>query len=269
MVTGTKGPLVATVVTAPQPDRSGVSKPEFPHARHNQLLHALPISDFERVAPHLQPVALNRGEVLYEIESLLRFVYFPTTSLISLQYDLMNGDSTEIAMVGKEGMLGVSLLLGDNSTSCRAVVQSAGAAYRLRAEALNAEVARAGPMMYHLLRYTQALITQMVQYAACNRYHSIDQQLCRWLLLSLDRLQSTELLMTHEVIARMLGVRREGVTQAAEKLRATGLIRYRRGRISILNRSGLEARSCECYRAVKSEYDRLVPHGPSSLSAGS
>jgi CRP-like cAMP-binding protein len=250
---------VAPVSASALKERSQAAVSVNPEARQNQLLAALPSSDFERVATHLELVRLKCGAVLYESNSQLRFVYFPTTSIVSLQYDLASGESTEIAMVGREGILGISLFMGGDTTSSRAVVQNAGVAYRLRADALRAEFARAGPMLFHLLRYTQALLTQMAQNAACNRHHSLEQQLCRWMLLILDRLQSTELPMTQEAIANRLGVRREGVTEAAGKLRATGLIRYRRGRISVLDRKGLERRTCECYGVVKSEYDRLLP----------
>ncbi len=190
----------------------------------------------------------------------LRYVYFPTTSIVSLLYVMENGASAEIAIVGNEGLLGISLFMGGETTPSRAVVQGAGHAFRLRAELLKTEFRRFGPTMHLLLRYTQALITQMAQTAVCNRHHSVDQQLCRWLLLSLDRLQTNELSMTQELIANMLGVRRGGVTQAAGALQDAGLIRHRRGRITIIDRLGLEARSCECYHLVKTEFDRLLPY---------
>jgi len=202
---------------------------------------------------------MDLGDVLYESGAHLRYVYFPTTSIISLLYVMEDGASAEIAIVGNEGLLGISLFMGGNTTPSRAVVQSAGMAYRLKADLLKTEFARFGPTMHLLLRYTQALITQMAQTAVCNRHHSLDQQLCRWLLLSLDRLQTNDLSMTQELIANMLGVRREGVTEAAGKLQAAKLIRYSRGRITVLDRGGLEARTCECYRVVKTEYDRLLP----------
>lgn len=197
--------------------------------------------------------------VLYESGAKLRHVYFPTTSIVSLLYVMENGASTEIAVVGYEGIVGISLFMGGDSTPNRAVVQSAGEGYRLPAPVMMQEFNRAGPAMHLLLRYTQALIAQMVQTAACNRHHSLDQQLCRWLLLSLDRLQGNELVMTQELIANMLGVRREGVTEAALKLQAANLIRYVRGHITVLDRKGLEQRTCECYAVVKEEYDRLLP----------
>jgi CRP-like cAMP-binding protein len=229
-----------------------------PHQNH--LLAALPTSDFQRLASHLELVPMKLGEVLYESGGQLRYVYFPTTSILSLLYVMEDGASAEIAIVGNEGILGISLFMGGESTPSRAVVQSAGHAFRLKAALLKNEFGRFGPTMHLLLRYTQALITQMAQTAVCNRHHSVDQQLCRWLLLSLDRLQTNELSMTQELIANMLGVRREGVTEAAGKLQDVGLISYRRGRITVLDRPGLEARSCECYQVVKTEFDRLLPY---------
>jgi CRP-like cAMP-binding protein len=232
-----------------------------PHTPHqNHLLDALPQVDYERLAPHLELVPMALGEVLYESGAQLRFVYFPTTSILSLLYVMEDGASAEIAIVGNEGILGISLFMGGETTPSRAVVQSAGYAFRLKAELLKNEFGRFGPTMHLLLRYTQALITQMSQTAVCNRHHSVDQQLCRWLLLSLDRLASNELSMTQELIANMLGVRREGVTGAAGKLQVAGLIRYQRGRITVLDRPGVEARCCECYRVVKTEFDRLLPY---------
>ncbi|HET7262470.1 MAG TPA: Crp/Fnr family transcriptional regulator [Casimicrobiaceae bacterium] len=200
------------------------------------------------------------GEVLYEPDARLHYVFFPVTSIISLLYIMEDGSSAEIALVGNEGMLGISLFMGGETTPSHAVVQSAGYGLRLKANLLKEEFARFGPMMHLLLRYTQALITQMAQTAVCNRHHSIDQQLCRWLLLSLDRLQSNELSMTQELIANMLGVRREGVTEAAGKLQDAGLITYSRGRITVLDRPRLEASSCECYQVVKKEQDRLLTY---------
>src|SRR5437867_8107623 len=229
-----------------------------PHQNH--LLNALPPSDYERLASHLELIPMRLGDVLYEPGVRLRHVYFPTTSIVSLLYVMENGASAEIAIVGNEGILGISLFMGGETTPSRAVVQSAGHAFRLKAQRLKDEFGRFGPMLQLLLRYTQALITQMSQTAVCNRHHSVDQQLCRWLLLSLDRLASNELAMTQELIANMLGVRREGVTEAAGKLQDAGLIRYRRGRITVLDRPGLEARSCECYQVVKTEFDRLLPY---------
>jgi CRP-like cAMP-binding protein len=229
-----------------------------PHQNH--LLGALPPGDYERVAAHLELMPMNLGDVLYESGAELRYVYFPTTCIISLLYVMEDGASAEIAIVGNEGILGISLFMGGNTTPSRAIVQSAGQAYRLKANLLSSEFERYGPTMHLLLRYTQALITQMAQTAVCNRHHSVDQQLCRWLLLSLDRLQSNELSMTQELIANMLGVRREGVTEAAGKLQEAGLIRYRRGTITVLDRPGVETRSCECYQVVKTEFDRLLPY---------
>jgi CRP-like cAMP-binding protein len=203
---------------------------------------------------------MGLGDVLYESGDKLQYVYFPTTSIISLLYVMEDGASAEIAVVGNEGILGISLFMGGETTPSRAIVQSAGHAFRLRAALLKEEFARYGPTMHLLLRYTQALITQMAQTAVCNRHHSVDQQLCRWLLLSLDRLRSSQLSMTQELIANMLGVRREGVTEAAGKLQDAGLIRYGRGRVTVLDRPGLEKRSCECYEVVKKEFDRLLPY---------
>jgi CRP-like cAMP-binding protein len=203
---------------------------------------------------------MKLGDVLYEPGTRMRHVYFPTTSIVSLMYVMEDGASAEIAIVGNEGILGISLFMGGDTTPSRAVVQGAGYGFRLKAQHLKDEFARFGPMLRLLLRYTQALITQMSQTAVCNRHHTVDQQLCRWLLLSLDRLASNELVMTQELIANMLGVRREGVTEAAGKLQEAGLIRYRRGRICVLDRRGLEARSCECYQVVKTEFDRLLPY---------
>ena len=232
-----------------------------PHAqKQNHLLAALPAAEYERIAPHLELVSMPLSEVLYESGKPMRHVYFPTTSIVSLLYVMEDGASAEIAIVGNEGILGISLFMGGESTPSRAVVQSAGEGYRLDAQRLKKEFNLSGPMLHLLLRYTQALITQMAQTAVCNRHHSVDQQLCRWLLLSLDRLQSHELIMTQELIANMLGVRREGVTEAAGKLQGLGLISYRRGHITVLDRPGLEKRCCECYEVVKRETDRLLPH---------
>ena len=226
----------------------------------NLLLAALPQAESSRWASQLEPVDMPLGQVLYESGTRLSHVYFPTTSIISLLYVMENGASAEIAVVGQEGIVGVALFMGGESTPSRAVVQSAGQGLRLKASLMMQEFNRGGPVMHLLLRYTQALITQMAQTAVCNRHHSLDQQLCRWLLLSLDRLQSNQLVMTQELIANMLGVRREGVTEAAGQLHKAGLIRYQRGHITILDRAGLERRTCECYAVVKKEYDRLLPH---------
>jgi len=230
------------------------------NGHQNHLLNALPASDYARLKSHLELVPLELGEVLYEPGIRLRHVYFPTTSIVSLLYVMEDGASAEIAVVGNEGMLGISLFMGGETTPSRAVVQSGGYGIRLKAQLLKQEFARFGPMMHLLLRYTQALITQMSQTAVCNRHHSVDQQLCRWLLLSLDRLQTNELSMTQQLIANMLGVRREGVTQAARRLQDAGLIRYHRGLITVLDRPRLEARVCECYQVVKTEFDRLLPY---------
>ena len=225
----------------------------------NDLLRALPPEEWERIAPHLELVPMPLGHVLYESGTQLRHIYFPTNSIVSLLYVMEDGSSAEIAVVGHEGIVGVALFMGGETTPSRALVQSAGHAYRMKGAVLKEEFTRARGFQHLLLRYTQALLTQMAQTAVCNRHHSVDQQLCRWLLLSLDRLPSNKLVMTHELIANMLGVRREGVTEAAGKLQAAGLIRYSRGRITVLDRPGLEARSCECYQVVKRESDRLLP----------
>ena len=230
-----------------------------PDPKMNHLLAALPDAEWQRWLAQLEPVDLPLGQVLYESGNTLSHVYFPTSAIVSLLYVMENGASAEIAVVGNEGIVGISLFMGGGSTPSRAVVQSAGQGFRLGAQTMKDEFNRAGPVLHLLLRYTQALITQMAQTAVCNRHHSLDQQLCRWLLLSLDRLRGTELLMTQELIANMLGVRREGVTAGALKLQKAGLIRYARGHITVLNRTGLEKRSCECYAVVKKEYDRLLP----------
>jgi CRP-like cAMP-binding protein len=227
--------------------------------RQNRLLAALPKAEWARWQPQIEPTEMPLGKVLYESGSTMTHVYFPTTSIVSLLYVMENGASAEIAVVGHEGIVGISLFMGGESTPSRAVVQSAGQGFRLQANLMLQEFNRAGPVLHLLLRYTQALITQMAQTAVCNRHHSLDQQLCRWLLLSLDRLHSDEIVMTQELIANMLGVRREGVTEAAGHLQEAGLIRYRRGRITLLDRARLEARTCECYAVVKREYDRLLP----------
>jgi CRP-like cAMP-binding protein len=222
------------------------------------LLAALPPEERQRWESRLEAVDMPLGNVLYEPGITLSHVYFPTTAIVSLLYVMENGASAEIAVVGREGVVGISIFMGGGSTPSRAVVQSAGKGYRISANFIKDEFART-PVLHLLLRYTQALITQMAQTAVCNRHHSLDQQLCRWLLLSLDRLQGHELVMTQELIANMLGVRREGVTEAALKLQSAGMIRYARGRITVLDRQALEARTCECYAGVKKEYDRLLP----------
>jgi CRP-like cAMP-binding protein len=226
----------------------------------NHLLGALPPTEAQRWMPRLESVDMPLGSVLYESGGTLSHVYFPTTAIVSLLYVMENGASAEIAVVGNEGIVGVSLFMGGESTPSRAVVQSAGRGLRLEANIMKDEFNRAGPVLHLLLRYTQALITQMAQTAVCNRHHTLDQQLCRWLLLSLDRLQGNQLVMTQELIANMLGVRREGVTEGALKLQHAGLISYARGHITVLNRKGLEERSCECYAVVRKEYDRLLPN---------
>ncbi|MFM9925220.1 Crp/Fnr family transcriptional regulator [Variovorax sp. H27-G14] len=224
----------------------------------NGLLSSLPAAEWARWRDQLEMVSLPLGKVLHESGGVQSHVYFPTTAIVSLLYMMENGSSAEIAVVGNEGVVGISLFMGGESTTNRAVVQSAGRAFRLPAAVLKEEFKRS-PVLHLLLRYTQALITQMAQTAVCNRHHSLDQQLCRWLLLSLDRLQGDELIMTQELIANMLGVRREGVTESALKLQKAGLIRYSRGHITVLDRPGIEERSCECYAVVKKEYDRLLP----------
>ncbi len=234
-------------------------------ARHspeqNHLLATLPAEVFERIAPHLELVAMPLGEALYESGGQLHHVCFPTTSIVSLHYVMENGSSAEIAGVGNEGVVGISLFMGGNTTPSRATVCTGGHGYRLKARLMMEEFNRAGPMMRLMLRYTQALITQMSQTAVCNRHHSMEQQLCRWLLLTLDRLPSQELIMTQELIASMLGVRREGITETAGDLQRAGLISYRRGHITVQNREGLEARACECYDVVKKEFRRLLREG--------
>ena len=227
--------------------------------RGNHLIDVLPAAEWERLGPHLVLLDMPLGQVVYEPGGRLDHVYFPTTAIISLLYVMEDGASAEIAIVGNEGMVGIALFMGGETTPSRAVVQSAGQAYRLNARILKEEFHRAGAMQRLLLRYTQALITQMAQTAVCNRHHSIDQQLCRWLLLSIDRLPSNELKMTQELIANMLGVRRPGVTEAAMKLQDAGLIRYNYVHIEVLDRPGLEKRVCECYGVVKREFDRLLP----------
>ena len=229
-------------------------------AKRNHLLAALPDPELERLVGLLEPQTLGLGDSIYESGSKLQYLYLPTTTVVSLLYVLENGSSAEIAVVGFEGAVGVSLFMGGMTTTSRAVVQSAGDVLLLSTRHLQDEFHRGGPLQQLLLRYTQALITQMAQTAVCNRHHNVDQQLCRWLLLSLDRLRSTELLMTQQLIADMLGVGRVGVTEAAGKLQSAGIIHYRRGRISVLDRPALERRVCECYLVVKNEYDRLLPH---------
>ena len=227
--------------------------------QQNQLLAALPLADLARLSEKMEPAAMPLGHVLYESGDKLRHVYFPTNAIVSLLYVMEDGSSAEIAIVGNEGIVGISLFMGGETTPSRAIVQSAGNALRVSSNVLKTEFRRGGPLHNLLLRYTQALITQMSQTAVCNRHHSVEQQLCRWLLMSLDRLGSTELTMTQKLIANMLGVRREGVAESAGKLQKRGLIEYSRGRIVMLNRAGVEKSSCECYQVVKKEYERLLP----------
>ena len=235
-----------------------------PDITQNHLLAALPQAEWQRWLPLYESVDMPLGLVLYESGDTLSHVYFPTSSIVSLLYVMESGASAEIAVVGNDGLVGISLFMGGESTPSRAVVQSAGAGIRIPAQVIKDEFNRSGPVMHLLLRYTQALITQMAQTAVCNRHHSLDKQLCRWLLLSLDRLPGNHLVMTQELIANMLGVRREGVTEAAQKLQDAGLIRYARGHITVLDRPALESRTCECYAVVKKEYDRLLPRPPAA-----
>jgi len=233
--------------------------PNPPSPQQNHLLAVLPKPESERLLPHLELVPLPLGKPLYESGDRLDHVYFPSTAIVSLLYELEDGASAEIAVVGNEGIVGIALFMGGDTMPNRAVVQSEGHAYRLDGRLLKQEFNRAGVLQHLLLRYTLAMLTQMAQTAVCNRHHSVDQQLCRWLLLSLDRLPANELSMTQELIANMLGVRREGVTEAAGKLQSAGLIHYSRGRITVLDRPGLEARVCECYDVVRKEFRRLLP----------
>ena len=238
--------------TAPVPSSA-------PNPRQSHLLAVLPEPESKRLLPHMELVSLPLGKALYESGDELNHVYFPTTAIVSLLYELENGSSAEIAVVGKEGIVGIALFMGGDTMPNRAVVQSAGHAYRLQGQRLKEEFNRGGALQHLLLRYTLAMLTQMAQTAVCNGHHSVDQQLCRWLLLSLDRLPDMELVMTQELIANMLGVRREGVTEAAGKLQKEGLIHYRRGHITVIDRHGLEKRVCECYGVVRDEFRRLLP----------
>lgn len=239
--------------------RATMAAPASPHnPSQNHLLAAMPTEEFERLAAHLELVPMLLGDVLYEPGSQMQHAYFPTTSIASLHYVMESGASAESAGVGNEGVVGISLFMGGNTTPSSAVVQTAGHGYRIAGRLLKQEFNRGGMVQGLMLRYTQALITQMSQTAACNRHHSVEQQLCRWLLLTLDRMTSNDLVMTQELVASMLGVRREGITQAAGSLQEAGHIRYRRGHISVVNRAGLEARACECYSVVKKELDRLL-----------
>jgi CRP-like cAMP-binding protein len=245
--------------------------PQSPHQNH--LLAALSTAEFERIAPHLELITMRLGDVIYESGGQLPHVFFPVTAIVSLHFILEDGASAEVAGVGNEGVVGVSLFMGGLTTSSQATVQTAGYGYRLSVRWAMEEFNRAGPMMHLVLRYTQALITQMSQTAVCNRHHSVEQQLCRWLLSTVDRLPSTELTMTQELIANMLGVRREGITEAAGHLKQAGFIRYRRGHITVLDRAGLERSVCECYAVVKNEYGRLLcdpphRHAPALVGRG-
>src|ERR1044072_8324182 len=248
--------------------RTMPAKADTPAPTKNRLLGMRPQEECERILPHLGYVPFSLGEVVYESGGRMSYIYFPTTAIVSLPYVMENGSGAELGMAGNEGLVGIALFMGGDTTPNRAVVQSAGGAFRMRAKVLQGEFSRGGTFQRLLLRYTQALITQMSQTAVCNRLHTIEQQLCRWLLLSHDRLDSDELVMTQELIANMLGVRREGVTAAAGRLQEQGLISYVRGRIHVLDRRGLEAAVCECYKVVKDEYDRLLgdeslrPHPP-------
>jgi CRP-like cAMP-binding protein len=244
------------------PHRTQTAEPTIHSPLQNHLLASLPPEVQARLFPHLEPEELPLGKVLYESGDTLRHVHFPTDSIISLLYVMENGASAEISVVGNEGLIGISLFMGGESTPSRAIVQSAGHAYRLLGQRLKDEFNRHGDLQHLLLRYTQALITQMSQTAVCNRHHSVDQQLCRWLLLSLDRLPGNHLTMTQELIANMLGVRREGVTDAAGKLQRMGVIEYSRGAITVLDRPALEKLCCECYAVVRRETDRLLPYLP-------
>lgn len=238
------------------------------HPSQNHLLNALPEEVYARLKLHLERVEMSLGDVLYEADSASHHIYFPITSIVSLMYGMENGSSTEVAVVGNEGLVGIALFMGGETMPNRAVVESAGYGYRLKPRFLKEEVNQGGPVLHLLLRYTQALITQMSQTAVCNRYHSLDQQLCRRLLLSLDRLHTNELVMTQELLSNMLGVRREGVTEAAGKLQRAGLIQYSRGHITVLDRAALEERVCECYGVVKKEFERLLPSIRSNRPTG-
>jgi len=257
-------PRAGAVLSRPPPERIAPRAPsvELPSPRTNRVLSALPATEYHRIVANLEPVTMTAGDVLYESGCKLRHVCFPTTSVVSLLCDTADGRSTEICAVGNEGLLGFALFMGGETTCSRAVVLNGGHGYRLESPLLKREFGLSGSFMQVLLRYTQALITQMAQAAVCNRHHSVDQQLCRRLLLSLDRVPTNELAMTHEQVANLLGVRREGITEAAGKLQAAGLIQYFRGRIRILDRRGLEARACECYGVVKRESDRLMADRP-------
>lgn len=251
---------------APVPNfYQGFMMPLQGDSKRNHILAALPVEDGVRLLPGLERVQMPLGQVVHESGDSLRHVYFPTTAIVSLLYVMKDGATADVAVVGREGMVGISLFMGGESMPGRAVVECGGEGYRLEAQALKDEFERSGSARHLLLRYTQALVTQIAQTAVCNRHHSLDQRLCRWLLLSLDRLDVDELVMTHELLANMLGVRRAGVTTAAHQLKAAGLIRYERGRITVLDRTRLERRACECYAVVRDEYRRLFPEAPAAL----
>lgn len=247
-----------STISKPSSVNTSTLKPSAANPSQNHLLAALPTAEFERLAPHLELVTMHLGEMLYEPSMQLQHAYFPTSSIVSLHYVMESGSSAESSGVGNEGMVGISLFMGGDTTSSSAVVQTAGLAYRLDRRILKQEFERSGFLQRLLLRYTQALITQMSQTAACNRHHSVEQQLCRWLLLTLDRMPTNDLIITQELVAGMLGVRREGITEAAGNLQRAGLINYRRGHISVLDRAGLEKQVCECYAVVKREMNRLL-----------
>jgi CRP-like cAMP-binding protein len=255
-------PRTSTSSATPSRSPSHARSPGTPDPQGNGIIASLPAADRQRWDAHLEPVALTLGQVLYEPGAMVSHAYFPTTAVVSLLYVTESGASAEVAAVGSEGIVGISLFMGGGSTPSRAVVQSAGEGFRMSGTVLREEFAQSGTVRLALLRYTQALIAQMAQIAVCNRHHTIDQQLCRWLLLSLDRRPGNELIVTQEMIAHMLGVRREGVTEAALALQRAGLISYRRGHITVLDRFAVEKRSCECYGVVRAEYDRLLPDDP-------
>jgi len=252
--------LTMTLSVTRAPPETAATPSSLPTPKQNQILAALPAAEYARLLPNLELIQLPLGTVLYEPGVEMDYVYFPITGIISLLYVMQSGASAEIALTGNEGLVGVSLFMGGESTTSRAVAQNAGASYRLKSDILRREFALGGPLQYLALRYTQALMTQMTQTAACNRHHTLDQQLCRWLLLSLDRLPGNELSMTQKLISKMLGVTLKGVTEALNKLRARGLIRYKDGLITLLDRSLLEKRVCECYAVVKDEFSRLLPY---------
>ena len=253
--------LTLDTYTKSEISNNSVEVPHLPDPNQNHLLAALLDDEYHRLLPHLELISMELGDVLYESGGSLNYVYFPTTAIVSLQYVLEDGGSSELAGVGNEGVLGVSLFMGGDSTPSRGVVQASGYGYRLCAHVLREEFNRGGPLMHLFLRYTQALMTQISQTAVCNRHHLVEQQLCRWLLLSIDRVPSNELAITQELIANALGVRREGITEAAGKLQSNGWISYRRGHITVIDRVGLEGNVCECYDVVRKEFARLLSDG--------